>query len=101
MEHNCKLCDKTCGSRRKMCNTCLSRIRRYNTKEAAVKILGGKCNRCGWTGDSAAFEFHHPKGTKEFTLGKHMNLSWGRLVKEILKCELLCSNCHRSEHHGV
>jgi predicted HNH restriction endonuclease len=65
----------------------------------AVQLLGGKCNRCGWTGNLAAFEFHHKDPEeKEFEMGNMANKAWDVLKIEIEKCELLCSNCHRIEH---
>ena len=34
----------------------------------------------------------------EFTIGVATGMAWKSLEKEILKCELLCSICHRLEH---
>ena len=88
-------------SRKSKCYTCISRIRRYRHKQKAVEMLGGKCARCGWHGDIAAYEFHHPEGDKTFGVGVKSNSSFSAvLVAEILKCELLCANCHRIEHAG-
>ena len=98
---HCRLCGQNTGPRRRMCNICVSRIRRFRAKRTAVKWLGGKCNRCGWVGDIAAFEFHHPGDNKEFDIGTVSNRAWATIVKELKKCELLCSNCHRTEHHGI
>jgi predicted HNH restriction endonuclease len=46
----------------------------------------------------AAFEFHHHKGEKDFNIGNVANKSWGSIAKELQKCVLVCSNCHRIEH---
>lgn len=98
---NCKLCKneiKNNQLNRSRCNSCNTRIRRYRTKVAAVQYKGGCCNKCGWSGPVAAFEFHHKDDNKEFAIGTAANKSWSVIKKEIDKCELLCSNCHRIEH---
>jgi len=97
----CKLCGnfiKNNIRNRSHCQSCVTRIRRYRTKQKAVNLLGGKCVRCGWSGNLAALEFHHPNDDKHFTISNISNKSWNVVMPEILKCELLCSNCHRIEH---
>ena len=62
----------------------------------------GKCSRCGNT-DYRVLEFHHRKPEdKKFSIVQsvHNRYSLSSLIKEIAKCELLCSNCHRIEHFG-
>jgi hypothetical protein len=94
----CKLCGRVLkGSRRKRCNSCNTKIRRYRAKKAAVAYLGSKCNRCGWCGNIAGFDFHH-RGDKDFNIGNVANKSWEIIKQELDKCELLCANCHRIEH---
>lgn len=98
---HCKLCKNEIennDSNRSRCNSCNTRIRRYRAKSAAVEYKGGCCNRCDWKGSIAAFEFHHTDDNKEFNIGSAANKSWKVIKKEIEKCELLCSNCHRIEH---
>lgn len=47
----------------------------------------------------AAFEFHHKNPLeKDFQIGPAANKSWKVLEKELNKCELICSNCHKIEH---
>lgn len=98
---HCKLCDneiKNNLKNRSRCGSCNTRIRRYRAKTAAVEYKGGSCERCEWIGPVAAFEFHHTDDNKEFNIGSAANKSWKVIKKEIDKCELLCSNCHRIEH---
>lgn len=85
---------------RRLCGSCCTRVRRYRAKSAAVKLLGGRCQRCSWNGDIAGFDFHHTSGDKEFNIGNVANRSWMAISKELLKCELLCRNCHSIEHTG-
>jgi hypothetical protein len=94
----CRLCGRESrDARRKRCNSCNTKIRRYRTKVAAIKYLGGKCTVCGWSGDVAGFEFHH-KNDKEFNIGSAANKSWGNIKKELGKCMLFCATCHRIKH---
>jgi predicted transcriptional regulator len=98
---NCKLCGNLIANNernRSHCQSCTTRIRRYRTKQRGVELLGGKCNRCGWSGNLAAFEFHHINDDKDYGIGSANNKSWEVVKNEILKCELLCLNCHRIEH---
>jgi len=98
---HCLLCGKLLKNNdrnRSKCSSCTTRIRRYRTKLKAIELLGGKCNKCGWTGNIAAFEFHHPNDNKLFDLSRMSNKSWNVIKEEALKCELLCSNCYKIEH---
>jgi hypothetical protein len=61
--------------------------------------LGGKCKKCGFSGNQAALQFHHKNSKeKDFTIGNVANKSWDSIKKEIQKCLLLCANCHMIEH---
>ncbi len=64
-------------------------------------LKGGKCEKCGYNKNLAAFDFHHkdPK-TKKFQLDQRTlsNCSMEVIIEEFNKCDVYCSNCHR-EHH--
>jgi hypothetical protein len=85
-----------------ICKKC----RAYNTsehrrklKQKAVELFGGKCTECGYSKCIAALDFHHvDKTKKEFNIFGVSKKSWRKIVEELKKCILLCSNCHR-EHH--
>lgn len=57
------------------------------------------CVRCGFN-DPRALEFHHrDPAQKEFKISeKAWSYSWERVLEEVAKCDVLCSNCHRIEH---
>jgi len=99
----CRLCNNTFKDYQKRgrsrCGSCNTKIRRFRAKAAAIKYLGGGCSKCGWSGDQAAFQFHHknPK-EKDFTIGNVANKSWSSIKAEMKKCILLCANCHTIEH---
>ena len=101
----CRLCNKEFkhyGSQKRLgtrCGSCNTKIRRFRAKAAAIKLLGGKCTACGWTGNQAAMQFHHKDpAKKDFIIGNVSNKSWDSIKIEIQKCILLCANCHMIEH---
>jgi len=67
----------------------------------AIDYLGGKCGKCQQTFHPAVYEFHHRNPEdKDRDPSKMLTLSLERLTSELNKCDLLCANCHRLEHHG-
>lgn len=61
---------------------------------------GKKCLRCG-EADVICLDFHHIDPSKKISEVRTLarNTANNDLVlKEIAKCILLCSNCHRREH---
>lgn len=93
----CVICGRETSVRRRKCGSCNTKIRRHRSKLSAIKYLGGKCVRCGYDRHWAALEFHHKSGRKDFTIGDS-GKSWETIRKELDKCELVCSCCHRIEH---
>lgn len=77
--------------------------RRQKTKEELVNYKGGKCEICGYDKCIAALEFHHINPEeKEFGIGRSgVTRSLKILKKEIDKCMLLCSNCHKEIHYRL
>jgi predicted HNH restriction endonuclease len=77
-------------------------IRRRNIKLQAIRYKGGKCNICGYNKYAGALDFHHFKGAKDFIMGDDgYTHSWTDIKKELDKCILVCSNCHREIHGGL
>lgn len=75
------------------------KTRKIKYKLRAIKILGGKCSECGYNDCIAAFDFHHKNPLeKDYTIKNISSCGWEKIEKEILKCILLCSNCHRKHH---
>lgn len=57
---------------------------------------GKPCHDCGFVFDPAAMDFDHISDNKEFNVSSLARSgSIKSITKEILKCELVCANCHR------
>ncbi len=76
------------------------RSKRFERKTEAIKYLGGQCFDCGLIGaPHCVYDFHHIRPEeKEMQVAVLMICSIERLYKELDKCILLCSNCHRIRH---
>lgn len=57
-----------------------------------------QCKRCGES-HPACIEFHHIKEKLE-NIGAMISKGYSKenIIKEIEKCDALCSNCHKKEH---
>lgn len=77
-------------------------ILRRSMKLQAIKLLGGKCCKCGYDKCIDALEFHHEnQDDKEFKLGSGNTMSWKDYKTEAMKCILVCSNCHKEIHAKI
>lgn len=64
----------------------------HQRKGEYVAALGGKCAHCPAT---EGLQFDHINWrTKDFEIGKLMNVSQEKARAELLKCQLLCHPCH-------
>ena len=75
---------------------------RKNTKQKVLVCMGKECQICNYNKCPEALEFHHlDPNKKEFGLGSIMAtpVSWEKIVLEMMKCILLCANCHMEEHY--
>ena len=76
----------------------LVRIRRF--KEKCVEYKGGECEICGYNKYIGALEFHHKDPSeKDLQISKVRGGTFNeKIKKELDKCQILCSNCHREIH---
>ena len=75
-------------------------LKRREIRARAIAYLGGKCKICGYSECLEAFDAHHVDAiSKDFNISSVS--SWPRLEKELKKCVLLCSRCHREVHAGL
>jgi len=77
---------------------------RERTKFRIIESMGGACCICGYKKYFVAMELHHiDPSQKELSFGNVTSnpAAWSKIVKELRKCILLCSNCHKGVHHGL
>ena len=91
------------GNIQSYCRKCLN-DNRYSLlkkhKQTLVKEFGGCCSKCGYNKNYSALEFHHLESKeKDFHLGSAKTTNIDKLRKEVEKCILVCSNCHKEIHY--
>ncbi len=101
----------SCGRESKtyLCRECHIKYKKrrklfwYKLKKRCVDYLGGKCSKCGLKSKYySIYDFHHiDPSTKKEGITKLINRSakWDVIKKELDKCAVLCSNCHRVHHN--
>ena len=75
--------------------------RGLDRKKKLIQLLGNKCNKCGYSNNYGALQFHHINPIQKsgrLDMRRLSNSTWEYCESEAKKCELLCSNCH-AEHH--
>lgn len=83
-----------------------SRMKRQRQKAAewlAEYKLTLSCIKCGES-HPACIEFHHrDPSQKDIGVGDMAKGGYSveRMMEEIAKCDVLCSNCHRKHHYEV
>lgn len=76
-------------------------MRGLRRKRELLEIAGGRCSQCGYDRNLAALTWHHLDPTlKRFSLDLRSlsNRSAAEIETEVLKCIVLCANCHAERH---
>tara|TARA_R110000822_G_scaffold83122_4_gene196082 strand:+ start:93 stop:587 length:495 start_codon:yes stop_codon:yes gene_type:complete len=79
-----------------------ARDRRYELKRKFIEANGGECEVCGYDKCLGALDFHHRDPSQKgflIAVSRIAVKNWDMYMEEAKKCALLCSNCHREEHH--
>ena len=105
MSNRCKDCDIIYQQayrklNRTKINDRTNRLRRER-KQFAIDYLGKVCYVCKNEFPLECYDLHHYNPQhKDLTIGENWIISWDKLKKELDKCILVCSNCHRKIHSG-
>lgn len=102
--HTCKDCRRDYRKQRRHEHPEIHRTQELRREKINTEWLLSQKTPCVICGENEpiCIDFHHINmDEKEFTIGKHRNLSKDRLLKEISKCVCLCANCHRKIHAGL
>lgn len=87
----------------KSCATTITAIRSQQFKIKCLDYKGGCCSRCGYNKYVGALEFHHLDPTKkDFGICQISLRQFNDTIKkELDKCIILCSNCHKEVHNEL
>jgi hypothetical protein len=101
----CKLCHSVMrkhhyeNNKKKILEQVSARKKAYNVWIASLKT--GPCVDCKNSYPPCVMDFDH-LNNKEFNISTARACGYGKakILKEISKCELVCSNCHRIRTHN-
>lgn len=78
-----------------------SYILKWSKKIKGTQLLGGECIDCG-NDNIFILEFHHINpADKDFGINTLKDYTWARIYEEMLKCILICGNCHIKKHSYI
>lgn len=88
------------------CKNCVSIQTKERQRKFKLKCLeykGNKCLNCGYNRCNGVLEFHHiDPNEKDFNISSVKTHKFNnKVIKELDKCILLCSNCHREIHNNI
>ena len=70
--------------------------RRAANRAYIEEVKAAPCMDCGGVFPSECMDFDHVRGDKDRDIAQMKSLSRRRVVDEIVKCDLVCANCHRT-----
>lgn len=93
-------CSKECS---KNWHRDIQAVKARELKKEMMNLVGGcKCKVCGFDSDIMALVFHHKNPEeKEFNIDSRRlaNTAKEKIINEVLKCEIMCQNCHNEFHN--
>lgn len=78
------------------------RKKRQKENQQKLRVIksNSKCALCG-ENEPICLDFHHLSGKKiRISVAINCGWKWERVVDEMKKCVIVCSNCHRKIHIG-
>ena len=76
--------------------------RRNVLRQLIIDAKNVPCADCGRSYPPYVMDFDHVIGEKEFNIGMApaLNKPLKKVIEEIAKCDVVCSNCHRERTYG-
>lgn len=100
-----RFCSRACGKKdwknrnKKKLNIYVQRSKKKHRQEWFDYLQGLKsrpCTDCGVSYHPYVMDFDHVRGTKVRAVSQYNSFkSLDEIKQELLKCELVCANCHR------
>jgi hypothetical protein len=73
----------------------LRKVRDRIRRDAVNELKDNPCTDCGFSYPVECMQFDHVRGRKRFEIGDRAgHYRWATVLKEIIKCDLVCANCH-------
>ena len=75
----------------------------HRSRNFIAQLKSRPCADCGGSFPSCVMDFDHVRGAKFAGVGQMMIYSRKRLLREVAKCDIIYSNCHRirtAKRHG-
>jgi len=96
-------CDLLCANCHRRRHHYRGTVAARGKKTRAIHLMGDRCGGCSSVVPDSLFEFHHwDARDKKFGISRDgMSRPWEAIAEELLKCVMLCANCHREVHAGV
>jgi hypothetical protein len=74
-------------------------LQKQRTREIILEAKQSGCLVC-FEREPACLDFHH-LNKKDMSVASMLGMNDDRVKEEILKCVVLCANCHRKHHAGL
>lgn len=100
LQTKCQLCSRALSKKHYQQNKAhaakYNKQRRQRNRQFMIDYLSGQiCIDCKQKYPSVCYDFDHVRGSKTTNVSSMLDCSIETLKKEISKCEIRCSNCHR------
>ena len=99
----CKVCERTYKRSyydRNKAEYVLKNKKQWNRLKSIIQENKTCCVFCGES-EKICLDFHHLNDKKFLMSQGHKTGSIKKIMEEIAKCIILCSNCHRKLHAGI
>ena len=96
-------CDLLCANCHRRRHHYRGTVTARGKKARAIRLMGDRCGGCSSVVPDSLFEFHHwDSREKKFGISRDgLSRRWEAIAAELLKCVMLCANCHREVHAGA